>query len=521
MNSQATAIFNAFARSARRNPERRALTYKGRDWTYVALQAAVESAAFRLNAMGVRQGDRVAFLARNSDVYLVGWLATQALGAMHVPINFMLGASEVAYILDHAAPRALFVGEEFMPVARTATESATAAMHLRGISELLDDSPRLAIARDALDPAAQSAQLAYTSGTESAPKGAMLTDIGLMYEYQSCIVGGEYSGADTIVHALPLYHCAQMHCFLTPNLMLGADNIILDRADPGEIVETVKSNQATSFFAPPTVWIGLLNHKGLKPEDLRSLKKGYYGASIMPREVLRGLQQTLPWIRLWNYYGQTEIGPLATVLQPEEHDKRPTSAGRPVLHVESRVVDDDMQDVKPGEIGELVHRSPQLLSAYYRDPVKTAEAFRGGWFHSGDLAVADPEGYIEIVDRKKDMIKTGGENVASREVEEAIYKNPAVAEVAVIGVPDAKWVERVCAVVVRRAGQSTSEQEVLAAAAGLAPFKRPKEVKFVDALPKNPSGKILKRELRKMFGDTFAEAREASGGIERKPGGQS
>ena len=521
MNSQASAIFNAFARSARRHPARRALTYQGRNWTYAALQGAVQSAAFHLNAMGIRQGDRVAFLARNSDVYLVGWLATQALGAMHVPINFMLGATEVAYILDHAAPRALFVGEEFMPVARKATESATAAMHLRGISELLDESPGFDIARDALDPPAQAAQLAYTSGTESAPKGALLTDIGLMYEYQSCIVGGEYSGADTIVHALPLYHCAQLHCFLTPNLMLGADNIILDRADPGEIVETVRSNQATSFFAPPTVWIGLLNHKGLKPEDLRSLKKGYYGASIMPREVLRGLQQTLPWIRLWNYYGQTEIGPLATVLQPEEHDQRPTSAGRPVLHVESRVVDDDMQDVKHGEIGELVHRSPQLLSAYYRDPVKTAEAFRGGWFHSGDLAVSDPEGYIEIVDRKKDLIKTGGENVASREVEEAIYKNPGVAEVAVIGVPDAKWVERVCAVVVRRAGQTTSEQEVLAAAAGLAPFKRPKEVKFVDALPKNPSGKILKRELRKMFGDTFAASREASGGIERTPGGQS
>jgi fatty-acyl-CoA synthase len=517
MQSQATAIFNAFARSARRNPERRALTYKGRHWTYAGLQAAVESAAFHLNAMGVRQGDRVAFLARNSDAYLVGWLATQALGAMHVPINFMLGAAEVAFILDHAAPRALFVGEEFMPVARKATENAASAMHLRGVSELLDDAPRFEIPRDALDGAAQTAQLAYTSGTESAPKGAMLSDIGLMYEYQSCIVGGEYSGADTIVHALPLYHCAQMHCFLTPNLLLGANNIILERADPGEIIETVKANQATSFFAPPTVWIGLLNHKGMNPEDLRSLKKGYYGASIMPGEVLRGLRKTLPWIRLWNYYGQTEIGPLATVLQPEEHDQRPTSAGRPVLHVESRVVDDDMQDVKPGEIGELVHRSPQLLTAYYRDPVKTAEAFRGGWFHSGDLAVRDPEGYIEIVDRKKDMIKTGGENVASREVEEAIYGNPAVAEVAVIGVPDPKWVERVCAVVVRRAGQSTTEQEVMAATAGLAPFKRPKDVKFVDALPKNPSGKILKRELRKMFGDTFAAQKEAAG----LSGGQS
>lgn len=509
MSAQATAIFNAFARSVRRNPGRRALTYKGRDWTYAALQAAVEMAAHRLGAMGIRQGDRVAFLARNSDAYLVGWLATQALGAIHVPINFMLGATEVAFILDHAAPRAIFVGEEFQATAQSAAGSAAAPTQLYAIAKLLESGPRLDIPRNALDLPSQTAQLAYTSGTESAPKGAMLSDTGLMYEYQSCMVGGEYSASDVSVHALPLYHCAQMHCFLTPNLLLGSDNVLLERADPGEIIATVKANAATSFFAPPTVWIGILNHKGLDPEDLRSLRKGYYGASIMPREVLRALQQKLPWIRLWNYYGQTEIGPIATILQPEEHEQRPTSAGRPALHVESRVVDDDMRDVGPGEIGELVHRSPQLLTAYYRDPAKTAEAFRGGWFHSGDLAVADAEGYIEIVDRKKDMIKSGGENVASREVEEALYTHPDVAEVAVIGVPDPKWVERVCAVVVRRAGTTASEAEILARASGLAAFKRPKEVRFVDSLPKNPSGKILKRELRTMFGDTFAISKQS------------
>jgi fatty-acyl-CoA synthase len=417
-----------------------------------------------------------------------------------VPINFMLRAGEIAYILNHSAPRAVFAGAEFMASAREAIASAGPAIHLADVDELLATGAAFDIERPAVDLPRQTAQLAYTSGTESAPKGAMLTDVGLMFQYMSCIHAGEYAGRDVVVHALPLYHCAQMHCFLTPDLLLGADNIILDRADPGEIIETVRASGATSFFAPPTVWIGLLNHKGLDPQHLGTLRKGYYGASIMPREILRGMQETLPWIRLWNYYGQTEIGPLATVLQPEEHEKRPTSAGRPVLHVETRVVDDDMRDVKPGEIGELVHRSPQLLSAYYRDPAKTAEAFRGGWFHSGDLGIADAEGYLEIVDRKKDMIKTGGENVASREVEETIYKHPGVAEVAVIGVPDPKWVERVCAVVVRRAGSAVTEDELMRTVNTLSPFKRPKEVRFVDALPKNPSGKILKRELRKMFG---------------------
>jgi fatty-acyl-CoA synthase len=318
-----------------------------------------------------------------------------------------------------------------------------------------------------------------------------------VHEYLSCIHAGDYDATDVTVHALPLFHCAQLHCFLTPQLFLGSRNIILDSADAATIIATIAQNNATSFFAPPTVWIAILNHPSFRPEALRSLKKGYYGASIMPAEVLRAIRAALPWLRVWNFYGQTEIGPLASVLLPEEHDARPTSAGRPALFVESRVVDDDMRDVGPGEIGELVHRSPQLLAGYYRDPEKTAEAFRGGWFHSGDLATMDAQGYLKIVDRKKDMIKSGGENVASREVEEVIYQHQAVAEVAVFGLPDPKWVERVCAAVVLRQGAAATADDIIEwTAKSLAPFKRPKQVVFCEALPKNASGKILKKNLR-------------------------
>ena len=500
---QPSAIFDGVLRAVRRAPAALAVQFKGRDWSYESLLQASLAGARRLNGLGVRPGDRVAFLARNSDAYLIGWLATQALGAIHVPINFMLGAEEIAYILGHAAPRVLYAGPEFAPTARAAASSLEAGMVLRDVAEFIEPGEAASIVAAPTGRAPQPAQLAYTSGTESAPKGALLTDAGLVHQNMSCIHVGEYAARDVVVHALPLYHCAQMHCFLTPYLFLGGRNIILERADAGEIIEVVQANRATSFFAPPTVWIGILNHPDFASEKLATLTKGYYGASIMPTEVLHGLRRALPTLRVWNFYGQTEIGPLAAALRPEEHDARPASAGRPVLFVETRIVDDDMHDVTPGEIGELVHRSPQLLQSYYRDPVKTAEAFRGGWFHTGDLAIGDAEGYYQIVDRKKDMIKTGGENVASREVEEAIYKHPAVAEVAVIGLPDAKWVERVAAVVVLRRGMSATAEEIAGTASEhLAGFKRPKQIIFADALPKNPSGKILKRDLRLQHGGT-------------------
>lgn len=503
MSFRPSAIANGLVRSSRRTPHRSALVFQRRDYTYGSLTRAVTGAAARLAALGVRDGDRVAFLARNSDTYIIGWLATQVIGAVHVPINFMLGAAEVAYILGHAAPRALFTTDEFAATAKKAVEGTELAMHVLPLDELRDLEADVELQRVAAEAPPQVAQLAYTSGTESAPKGALLTDRGLVYEYMSCVHAGDYSADDVMVHALPLYHCAQMHCFVTPELLLGARNIVLERADAGEIIQTIRDYAATSFFAPPTVWIGILGHPSFDPQHLKSLQKGYYGASIMPKEVLRAMREALPWLRLWNYYGQTEIGPLATALRPEEHEQRPTSAGRPVLFVETRVVDDDMRDVAPGQIGEIVHRSPQLLQGYYRDPVRTEEAFRGGWFHSGDLATRDPDGYLEIVDRKKDMIKSGGENVASREVEETIYRHPAVREVAVIGLPDPKWVERVCAVVVLKTGATAQASDIIDhVSTTLAPFKRPKEVVFVSELPKNPSGKILKRDLRTRLADT-------------------
>jgi fatty-acyl-CoA synthase len=244
-----------------------------------------------------------------------------------------------------------------------------------------------------------------------------------------------------------------------------------------------------------------LRHDDFDRRDLTSLRKIYYGASIMPVPVLEELRRRLPAARPYNLYGQSEIAPLATVLRPEEHDARPASAGRPVFNVETRVVDFDMNDVPCRAHGEIVHRSPQLMLGYWEKPEETARAFAGGWFHSGDVGWCDEEGYLYVVDRLKDVINTGGVVVASREVEEVLFAHPSVSEVAVIALPDPKWVEAVTAVVVVRAGFERDEAALLEhARKTLAPFKVPKRVIFAETLPRNTAGKLLKRELRATYG---------------------
>jgi fatty-acyl-CoA synthase len=477
-------------RSAARMPGATAVVFGERTWTYAELQRAAEAAAGGLARLGVEPGDRVAVLGRNSDTYLLAWLATQLAGAIHVPVNFMLNAREVAYIVEHSGAALALADDDLFERLPSSTRTATLADFIAaGDPGAFTDPP--VSSQDV-------AQIAYTSGTESAPKGAMLTHEGLLAQYVSCIAAGEYAASDVMLHALPLYHCAQMHCFIMPGLYLGARNVILPAPAPDAVFDAVAAHGATSFFAPPTVWIGLLQDPRFNADTLATLTKGYYGASIMPVKTVHDLADRLPGLRLWNYYGQTELGPLATVLGPDEQLTKPGSAGRPVLNVTTRVVDDAMNDVAPGEVGEVVHRSPQVTAGYYNDPERTAAAFEGGWFHSGDLATVDADGYLTIVDRKKDMINSGGENVSSREVEEVLYRHPAVAEVAVVGIPDERWIEAVCAVVVAR-GEVDPEELRAFAREDLAPFKVPKAVRFVDELPKNPSGKILKRELRGRF----------------------
>jgi len=494
-------------RSARRDPERVALTFEDRTWTYAALDAAASRVARRLLDLKLRKGDRVAAYGKNSDAYLLLYLGCARAGLVHVPVNFALTGEELAYIVNQSGSRALLADPALQDRVHAIRGRLGATLHgtLRGGSG--HDVLQWALGGLAEEPEVEVevqdedlVQLLYTSGTTAAPRGAMLTHRALVHEYASCVAALDLDAADQPLHVLPLYHSAQMHVFLMPYLAVGATNRLHEAPDPLAVLREVEAHRITSFFAPPTFWIALLHHPDFGRRDLASLRKGYYGASIMPVPVLEQLQARLPGIGFYNCFGQSEIAPLATVLRPEQHADRPASAGRAVLFVDMRVVDDGLRDVAPGETGEVVYRSPQLCQGYWEKPEETEEAFQGGWFHSGDLARIDAQRFITIVDRKKDVINTGGVVVASREIEDQIYTHPAVKEVAVIATPDPKWIEAVTAVVVLKPGaQATAEDIIAHAHQRLAPFKVPKVVHFVADLPRNASGKILKRELRDRF----------------------
>lgn len=491
-------VGDALRRTARVQRDATALIFGERNWSFDALDQAADRLARRFADMGLRSGDRIAAYGRNSDIYFIAWLACARGGFVHVPVNYALTNEEVSYIVRQSGARMVLTAPSLQ------ANLSGLSLEFTGLFDdllpaALDDSAAVGIDPELEDDSL--AQIVYTSGTTAAPKGAMMTHRAMMAQYYSCIHNMEYAGSDRALAALPLYHTAQTHALTMPQLLVGARTVLIEAPVPDLVLKLIEQERITSFFAPPTVWISLLRHPDFATRDLSSLEKVYYGASIMPVPVLHELRDRLPRARPFNAYGQTEIAPVATILRPEEHDARPASCGRPVLNVETRVVDPEMNDVPSGTHGEIVHRSPQLLTGYWNKPEETAEAFAGGWFHSGDVGYFDEEGYLFIVDRIRDVINSGGVLVASREVEEVLFTHPAVSEVAVVGLPDNKWIEAVTAFVVLREGQTTDETTLIALArAHLAPFKLPKRVVFVDALPRNTAGKLLKRELRRQYG---------------------
>jgi fatty-acyl-CoA synthase len=506
-------------RTAARLPHKMAVQCGATRWSYAELDSICDRLACALRDNGVGVGDRVVILARNSHAYVAVRFAVARLGAVLVPVNFMLQDHEAAYILRHSGARIAFTDRASEDLARRAVALDTAIERLI----LMPDEEDAVPAGDALRfedlPPADAwpaetevrtdslCQIIYTSGTESLPKGVMLTHEAVLWEYAACLADASIAESDVMLHAMPFYHCAQLDVFFGPAVYVGASNIITGKPTPDNLLGLLSRHEVTSFFAPPTVWIAMMRSPAFEARGLASLRKGYYGASIMPVEVLKELLGRLPRMQCWNLYGQTEIAPLATVLKPEDQLRKAGSAGRASLNVEIRLIDDDGLDVAAGAVGEIVHRSPQLLMGYFKDEARTREAFRGGWFHSGDLARRDEEGYITIVDRKKDMIKTGGENVASREVEEVLYQHPAVSEVAVIGVHHETWIEAVVAIIVVKKGQMIDEEALIAhCRERLAHFKVPKRVVLAGVLPKSPSGKLLKRELRELHADVFRSA---------------
>jgi fatty-acyl-CoA synthase len=513
-------IADMIRRSSYHYPDKTALIFGDKRLTYSELEDECNRVANALADLGVKKYDRVAILAHNTIHHVLTWMGCCKVGAVYLAINYLLKGKDITYCINHSESTVFIVEDALydlvkdvlndMPTVKTLIWSNQGAGkppaddRFKEFDAWYQAYP--ATEPDTLLHIEDPCQMTYTSGTESLPKGVIISNQALMAQYMGCIVDGKYDENDVNVNALPIYHCAQRDVFMNPVFWVGGTNILIV-PDIGQILKNIADYKASMFFAPPTVWIGMMRHPDFDKYDLSSLKKCYYGASIMPVEVLKEMLERLPGSKIYNYYGQTELAPYHTILKAEDAMKKLGSAGMGGLNMETRLEDDQSNAVEEiGVPGEICGKGPHAMIMYFKDPEKTEAAMKGGWFHSGDIGVLDEDRYISVVDRKKDMIKTGGENVSTREVEEAVYLDNRVEEVAVIGVAHPKWVEAVTAVVVPRKGKSITEQEIVdLCKKELAPFKVPKKVVLVDALPKTPTGKILKREMRVSYKDLFAE----------------
>ncbi len=510
-------IADMIRRSAYHLPDKTALIFNDKNLTYTQLERQCNQAANALSALGVQKYDRVAILAHNTHHHVLTWMGCAKIGAIYLAVNYLLKGDDIAYCINHSESTVFIIEDTLydqvktvldkLPTVKTLIWSDQGAGHQAPDGFLNFDD--WYTAQDDTEPDVNlriedPAQMTYTSGTESLPKGVIISNQALIAQYMGCIIDGNYQSTDININALPIYHCAQRDVFMNPIFWIGGTNILMGPDIP-KVLENIATHRATTFFAPPTVWIGMLRHPDFRKHDLSSLVKCYYGASIMPREILREMLDCFPGAGIYNYYGQTELAPYHTILKAEDALDKIGSAGMGGLHMETRIEDVDGQEITGTDLaGEICGRGPHVMTMYFKEPDKTEAAMQGGWFHSGDLGVLDQDRYITVVDRKKDMIKTGGENVASREVEEAVYLHPAVEEVAVVGVYHPKWVEAVTAVVKLKAGKTASEDELMAhCKKHLSAFKTPKRVIIVDELPKTPTGKILKRNMRESYKQLF------------------
>ena len=513
-------IADMIRRSRYHYPDKKALIFGDQSLTYSELEDQSNRVANALLGLGVQKYDRVAILAHNTIHHALTWLGCCKAGAVYLAINYLLRGKDITYCINHSESTVFIVEDALydlvkdvlddMPTVKTLIWSTQGAGK-PPVSDRFRDFDTWYQAFPATEPDTvlnidDPCQMTYTSGTEALPKGVIISNQALMAQYMGAIVDGGYESDDISVNALPIFHCAQRDVFLNPMFWIGATNILLS-PEINKILKTIADYKATVFFAPPTVWIGLLRHPDFGKYDLSSLKKCYYGASIMPVEVLKEMMQRLPGSMVYNYYGQTELAPYHTILKAKDAMTKLGSAGMAGLNMETRLENEESLPVTDiGVPGEICGRGPHALMMYFKEPQKTEEAMKGGWFHSGDIGVLDADRYIAVVDRKKDMIKTGGENVSTREVEEVIYQDSRVEEVAVVGINHPSWVEAVTAFVVVRRGEKITEQEIIdRCKKELAPFKVPKKIVLMDALPKTPTGKILKRDMRASNKELFTQ----------------
>ncbi|WP_137146237.1 fatty-acid--CoA ligase FadD5 [Mycolicibacterium sp. CR10] len=523
---------NQLARHALMQPDSTALRFLGRTTTWRELDDRVGSLAGALHRHGVGFGDRVLILMLNRTEFIESFLAINKLGAIAVPVNFRMTPSEIAFLVSDCQARVVITESVLANVAAAVRDlDATLATVIVAGGDGVDSADGAAtlnyedLMTEGADPPPvdipddSPALIMYTSGTTGRPKGAVLTHNNLAGQAMTHLfTNGADINNDIGFIGVPLFHIAGIGNTVF-GLLLGRPTVIysVGAFDPGELLDVLESEQVTGIFLVPAQWQAVCAAQRAAPRTLK-LRTLSWGAAPASDTLLREMSETFPGAKILAAFGQTEMSPVTCMLLGEDALRKLGSVGKVIPTVSARIVDEDMNDVPVGQVGEIVYRAPTLMAGYWNNPKATAEAFKGGWFHSGDLVRQDDEGYVWVVDRKKDMIISGGENIYCAEVENVLAAHPEIVEVAVIGRAHPKWGEVPVAVVVLRSSlkvtnepknEPTDLDEFLAAR--LARYKHPKAVEVVDALPRNPAGKVLKTELRAQFGaEEFIDARESS-----------
>ncbi|HEY0227886.1 MAG TPA: fatty-acid--CoA ligase FadD5 [Mycobacterium sp.] len=510
---------NQLERHALMQPQATALRFTGRTVTWADLQRRVAALAGALSRRGVGFGDRVMVLMLNRTEFIESVLATNMLGAIAVPLNFRLTPAEIALLVEDCEARVMITEEVLAPVAvgvrdiqslvgTIVVAGGSSDDRVLGYDDLIDEPGDPVQPADV--PNDSPALIMYTSGTTGRPKGAVLTHTNLTGQTMTGLYtnGADING-DVGFIGVPLFHIAGIGNLLT-GMLLGAPTVIypLGAFDPGQLLDVLAAEKVTGIFLVPAQWQAVCAEQRARPRELK-LRIMSWGAAPAPDALLREMSATFPGTHILAAFGQTEMSPVTCMLLGDDAIRKRGSVGKVIPTVAARVVDENMNDVPIGEVGEIVYRAPTLMSGYWNNPAATAEAFAGGWFHSGDLVRMDDEGYIWVVDRKKDMIISGGENIYCAEVENVLAGHPGVVEVAVIGRSHEKWGEVPIAVAaVTDAGLRLGDLDEFLTER-LARYKHPKALEIVDALPRNPAGKVLKTELRVRYGSASSAQNEA------------
>jgi long-chain acyl-CoA synthetase len=481
--------------TAERHGDRLALKLDDLELNYALLAEATARFAGLLKERGVQRGDRIAVMLPNVPYFPVVYYGILRAGAVVVPLNVLLKGREVAFFLEDAGAKLVFAWHDFGDAAREGAEAAGSEAVLVAPGEFEQSLFGAEAEREvAATEGSETAVILYTSGTTGVPKGAELTHDNLRTNARIAARLAEGSESDIFLGALPLFHTFGQTCSMNVTIALGGCLSLIPRFDPAKALEIVQRDRITVFQGVPTMYVAMLNHPERDSYDTSSLRVCMSGGASMPVEVMRGFEKAFA-CKILEGYGLSETSPVASFNHPDR-ERKPGSIGTPIEGVEMKVVDDSGQDVPRGEVGEIVIRGHNVMKGYWQREDATEEAMRGGWFHTGDLAKVDDDGYFFIVDRKKDMIIRGGFNVYPREIEEVLYEHPAVAECAVVGIPDELMGEEVGAAVSLKEGEQASEEDLREyVREQVAAYKYPRRVWFVDELPKGPTGKILKREI--------------------------